>query len=189
VPWKTNVLVVANVTADSDELLSALERQAARSATSFTLVVPPQGAGVAGRRGAEERLERALSGARERGLEMAGSLGDPDPIIAVTDAFDPRRFDEIVVSTLPADASRWLQIDLPHRIGRLTGAPVRHVVAQERRSPITTTSRPRPERRGVLAPLTPLTWGPRRRSQPPGEITRNRAPRGEPGEASPTSGV
>ena len=180
-PWKTKVLVVANVTADSDELLSALEHQAARSPTSFTLILPPRTAGQAGRQAAEERLARALASARERGLEIEGSLGDPDPIHAVTEAFDPRLFDEIIVSTLPAGASRWMLVDLPHRVGRLTGAPVRHVVAAERRSEARTTSRPRSESRGVLDALTPLTWG--RRPDDKRRGPARETPAREPGDA------
>jgi hypothetical protein len=174
-PWKTNVLVVANVTADSDELLGALEHQAARSPTSFTLIVPPRVAGQTGREAAQERLEHALASARDRGLEIDGALGDPDPIHAVTDAFDPRVFDEIIVSTLPAGASRWMLVDLPHRVGRLTGAPVRHVVAAERRSPARSISRPRPERRGVLDALTPLTWGRRPEDKRRGSVREAQA--------------
>jgi len=33
-----------------------------------------------------------------------------------------------VVSTLATGTSRWLQIDLPHRLDRMTGVPVRHVI-------------------------------------------------------------
>ena len=157
--WQTEILVVANVTADSDELLSALEARTASGPAAFTLIVPPRAAGEEGRREATARLERALSRGRERGLVIDGRLGDPDPVLAVDEVFDPRRFDEIIVSTLPVGVSQWLQVDLPHRIGRMTGVPVRHVISQEPRPPLRSTS-PRPiERRGVLAALTPLAWG------------------------------
>jgi hypothetical protein len=164
--WKTNILVVANVTADSDELLSALRQRAGRSPTSFFLVVPPLGVGAAARAAAAARLASALERAREHGLEIEGALGDTDPVVAVSETFDPRRYDEIIVSTLPVGVSRWLQVDLPHRIGRLTGAPVHHVLGSEPREPARSVSRPPPEPRGVLAPLLPLTWS--RRGEPPG---------------------
>ena len=38
------------------------------------------------------------------------------------------RFDEIVLSTLPTE-SRWVAEDLPARVGRVTGLPVTHLVA------------------------------------------------------------
>ena len=48
--------------------------------------------------------------------------------------WDPAKFDEIVVSTLPTGTSKWLQIDLPHRVERITGMPVEHVVASPRQA-------------------------------------------------------
>jgi len=39
-PWTTNVLVLAKVTATSSELLDALAARAQRGSTSFTLIVP-----------------------------------------------------------------------------------------------------------------------------------------------------
>jgi hypothetical protein len=181
--WKTNILVVANVTADSDELLSALRRRAGRSPTSFFLVVPPVGVGSAARAAALDRLTRTLDRAREHGLEIEGALGDADPVVAVSETFDPRRYDEIIVSTLPVGVSRWLQVDLPHRIGRLTGAPVQHVLGSEPREPARSEPRPPPEPHGVLAPLLPLTWS--RRGEQPGHSERSSAgpQRDRPGSA------
>ena len=43
--------------------------------------------------------------------------------------WDPKLHDEIIVSTLPANLSKWLHAGLPHRIEKLTGAHVRHVVS------------------------------------------------------------
>ena len=42
------------------------------------------------------------------------------------------KYDEIVVSTLPTGASKWLQIDLPRSVQRITGVQVEHVVAAPR---------------------------------------------------------
>src|SRR5437879_6480980 len=98
VAWKHNLFVLANVTADSDELLSALERRAMQRPASFMLVLPPSRGGSAARAVAERRLRHALLRAAARGLEIDGVVGDPDPILAVVDAFDPRRYDEIIVS-------------------------------------------------------------------------------------------
>ena len=73
-------------------------------------------------RAAVERLTR-------EGLRVEAIVGDADPIVAVGEIWDPRRFDEVIVVTLPTDLSRWLTLDLPHRVERLTGARVTHVVA------------------------------------------------------------
>ena len=126
--WTFSVLAVANVTADSEELAAALSERARRDACRFTLVVP------AGDRQARRRtLERALARLRDAGLEIDGVVGDPDPVTAVAETYDPQRHDEIVVCTLPTGVSKWLQVDLPHRVAKITDAPVTHVVAGERK--------------------------------------------------------
>ena len=125
--WTFSVLVVANVTVTSEELLAALSERARRDACDFTLVMPAPGTD---REAARRTLDAALLRLRDTGLEVDGVVGDPDPLVAVTDNYDPREFDEIVVATLPTGTSKWLQLDLPHRIERATGAPVTHVVAK-----------------------------------------------------------
>ncbi len=124
--WNTNVLVIANRTADSPELLDALRARAARGPSAFTLLVPRLGAD---RLAAELALEAALGHMREAGLTVEGQVGGSDPLVAVQEVWDPCRFDEVVVSTLPTHSSRWLGIDLPHRVANFTGASVAHVVA------------------------------------------------------------
>jgi hypothetical protein len=50
-------------------------------------------------------------------------------MVAVQEAWDPCRFDEVIVATLPTGASRWMAADLPRRVERLIGARVTRVVA------------------------------------------------------------
>jgi hypothetical protein len=152
--WKFSVLVVANVTADAPELIEALKERAGRDACSFTLLVPAPAAGSVGREAAQARLEAGMAAMRQAGLEVQGKVGDHDPIAAVHDEWDPQRYDEVVVSTLPTGASKWLQVDLPHRVEKLTGgSQVTHVVAEPPRPEPHTRPVPEPEKQGVLAPL------------------------------------
>ena len=168
--YKRSVLVVANRTAGSDELLEALRARAEQGPTSYTLVVPPTTAGRQGREAAEAKLELALKRAREAGIALTGQLGPPEPLDAVQAVWDPRKFDEVIVSTLPGQASKWMLMDLPHRVARFTGVQVTHVVgSDEKVEPIRHTVTPR-EKRGVLAPLTVLSWGGR---PPAGERDRD----------------
>jgi hypothetical protein len=131
----TRVLVVANRTADSDELLAALLERQARGSISVTLLAPasyevtsPRG----GKQAALRRLRTATDRLREAGIETEGVVGDPDPFGAITAIWSPERFDEVIVCTLPERLSRWLRLDLPRRVERLTSQQVRHVVAHER---------------------------------------------------------
>jgi len=131
-PWTTKLLVIANRTVDSDEIRDVILERAAANPVQVTLVAPASsGTGSIGARRAAtaERLERALQRLREAGVPVEGVVGDPDPMVAVQDTWDPRRFDEVIVATLPTGLSRWMAADLPHRVERFTGAHVTHVIA------------------------------------------------------------
>jgi hypothetical protein len=149
--WEFSLLVVANVTAGSDELVDALRDRAAQGTCAFTLVMPASGVE------ARTRLEAALERMREADLDIEGRVGDPDPIVAVMDVWDPMKFDEIIVSTLPTGSSRWMGIDLPHRLEKLTSVPVRHVVSKPPPPEAPTGPPPeQPQKMGVLAALGAL---------------------------------
>ena len=81
-----------------------------------------------GRREAESRLSAALARLAADGVEATGEVGDSDPVRAVGHALAGGEYDEIIISTLPAGASRWLRMDLPSRLRRRFGLPVVHVV-------------------------------------------------------------
>src|SRR5262245_66370295 len=100
--WEFSLLVVANVTAGSDELLGALRERSSQGACSFTLLMPASGTH------ARTRLDDALARIRDAGLDVEGKVGDPDPVVAVMDIWDPMKFDEVIVSPLPSGSSRWM---------------------------------------------------------------------------------
>jgi hypothetical protein len=126
VAFKSNVLVLANRTAMSIGLEAVLRARVENGPASFTLLVPlgltPDAEQIAGRLAAH---------LREAGLDVEGRAGASDPLTAVLEVWSPARYDEIIVSTLPASASRWMQTGLPRRVERHTGAIVRHVEARE----------------------------------------------------------
>ncbi len=72
---------------------------------------------------------RLLSDAAGRRVE--GLIGDPEPLSAIQDAINLHGFDEIILSTLPTRVSRWLRLDLPHKVAGL-GLPVTTVTAAGR---------------------------------------------------------
>ena len=52
------------------------------------------------------------------GGEVTGSLGDAEPLMAIQDAVNLGRYDEIIISTLPLGVSRWLKLDLVSKARR-----------------------------------------------------------------------
>lgn len=119
-----SILVVANQTALSAGLSEALRARLEEGPATFTLVVP-LGHGS----DAQAEAEGLADGLREAGLTVRAVAGDSDPLCAVVDVYHPAEYDEIIVSTLPAEHSRWMKAGLPQRIARHTGALVRHVEA------------------------------------------------------------
>jgi hypothetical protein len=133
-----NVLVVANRTAESEELQQALTDRAAKGdSPKFTLIVP-SAHGLAKAANPDEEIpeaqshvDNAVAKFREAGLDVEGRLGDPDPVAAVQDAHNMGNYDEVIVSTLPTHLSKWLRVDLPRKAAHATGLPVTHVVGSE----------------------------------------------------------
>ena len=82
---------------------------------------------------ARARLERALERLRGLGAEADGEVGDIRTIDATLDALHEHAYDEIVISTLPPGASRWLKLDLVSRLRRAVDVPVTHVIGQAER--------------------------------------------------------
>jgi GABA permease len=130
--WTTKLLVIANRTIDSREIRDAIVDRAAAGPLEVTLLAAAAGGAgsVRERRTATaQRLDGAVQRLRDAGVPVEGVVGDADPMIAVQDAWDPRRFDEVLLVTRPTGVSRWMASDLPHRVERLTAARVTHIVA------------------------------------------------------------
>jgi hypothetical protein len=134
-----SVLVVANRTAESPELLDALRVRSVQGPCEFTLLVPSTAHGLAwaadpdaGHDEAERHRQAFVDELREEGLNVvAAKVGDPDPLAAICDECNFGEYDELIVSTLPLRLSKWLHIDLPRKAGAATGLPVTHVIGSE----------------------------------------------------------
>jgi hypothetical protein len=136
---KARVLVVANRTAESPELLDALRARTVQGPCEFTLLVPSTPHGIAwaadmhaGDADAEVHRKAFVEELRQEGLDVAGArVGDPDALAAIQDECNFNTYDELIVSTLPLHVSKWLKIDLPRKARAATGLPVTHVVGSE----------------------------------------------------------
>ena len=154
-----HVIVLANRTAAAPELIEALVHRSERGPIHATLVLPAAGPGTAARDECKGRLEKALAAWREAGIKSCdGVVGDPIPQEALSEVWDPMRHDEVIVSTLPGQSSKWIRSDLPHAVARYTGVPVLHVVAHDPEQRPATSPAPAHEK-APLGPLSVLAWG------------------------------
>jgi hypothetical protein len=135
-----NVLVVAHQTAATTPLFDAIRERAQKGPARFHLVVPRQPHGihklVDPQDASEDEAQRVLADALPKlssaaGSEVTGGIGDSEPLMAIEDAVNLGSFDEIIISTLPLGASRWLKLDLVSKT-RALGLPVTHVLAPSR---------------------------------------------------------
>jgi GABA permease len=134
----TDYLVVANQTLTGEHLREELRRRVAEGPCRFHIVVPAntQPGGWThtldqARAIAEERLREAITQFDDLGAEVDGQVGDERPLDAMLDALRRWPCDEVILSTLPAGASRWLRMDLVSRAARALPIPVTHVEARE----------------------------------------------------------
>jgi hypothetical protein len=130
----TRILVVANRTLGERHLLDELHRRQRAGPVEYHVLVPashPHGTWTDEQ--AQEEAATRLAGIQRvlaaEGVEATGEVGDANPVYAVGDLLRRERFDEIVVSTLPAGVSAWLAAGVVRRLRDL-GLPVTHVVAE-----------------------------------------------------------
>jgi hypothetical protein len=133
-------LVVANQTLSADQLHRKVLASLAAGPCTFHVVVPatPPSQHLTWSEGeafaiAHGRLDAALAWFGQLGAEVDGEVGDANPLLAISDALREGEFDEIVLSTLPAGLSRWLQMDLPSRASAAFDLPVSHIISEPER--------------------------------------------------------
>jgi len=136
------VLVLANQTVGSAELLDELRRIGADKSAAYHVVVPlsPVETGTAATHGpldvaeatreiAQQRLDDTLSILCSENLDANGELGDYRPLHALSTAVDSFRPDQIVISTLPPEESVWHRFGVVDRARAEHSVPVTHVVS------------------------------------------------------------
>lgn len=138
-----NILVVAHRTAATPALLEAVSARAAQDPALFHLLVPdPEHHHVRApftHSEGDKVLALALPLIEQAvGAPVRGSVSiRHDPMDAIEETLSAAEFDEIILSTLPRQVSRWLHIDLPSRVAHL-GLPLTTVIAGEGEPSVTT---------------------------------------------------
>ena len=136
------VLVMANETATSEELLNELRRIGADKEAKYFVVVPanaietgtaatqgPLDLREATQRAAQARLDYTLATLRSESLDADGALGDYRPLRALASAVDSFHPDQIVIATVPPEFSVWHRFDVVDRARAQHDIPVTRVVA------------------------------------------------------------
>lgn len=132
-------LILANQTAASPELTEVIREIVAKNPDAeFALLVPatPVEDLLDWQEGDAETVATRTAQAAKDHLERAGAkvarteVGDASPIKAIETVLETHqaKYDEIIISTLPLQRSRWVALDQPRRIERRFNIPVRHVV-------------------------------------------------------------
>ncbi len=125
-----HVLVVANETLVGSHLTSRLYELDQVEPLDVHVVVPmarhEDGSGFDR---ASTNLEAGIEAFKRGGIEATGEVGTTDPLSAVDHALSSRpAVNLILVSTLPLGRSKWVAMDLPHRIQRRHGLGVEHLI-------------------------------------------------------------
>ena len=136
----SRVLIIANKTLGGEALIERISQlNASPGRSSFFLLVPATPVGESpwdshdsrretGIEEAKKRLQQGLEAISLLGVEVDGEIGTPDPIDALRNLFDRGlSFDRILLSTFTSGFSRWLRLDVPHRLSRVTDLPVEHI--------------------------------------------------------------
>jgi hypothetical protein len=123
----THTLVVATRTVASGDLIARLKRKAAERPHRYTIISPPSGQIT--RVEVCERLARTLAELYRSEIDATGQPMSPAPLAAVQNAIEHYRVDEVLISTLAGEQSKWLQEGLIDDVRGLTDKPVEHIEA------------------------------------------------------------
>lgn len=146
-------LVVANQTLGGEELKAEIRDRMSHADAEFHVLVPvtpmdeyrnSAGAGTStfagsgdvtaahdeARKQARHRMMALVGEIRDEGGVADGELGVADPLEAIQRATAGRVYDEILLSTFPQGISKWLKLDLPSRVERSFGGPVKAIISE-----------------------------------------------------------
>jgi hypothetical protein len=122
-----HTLVVATQTVASGQLIDHLKRAAAERPHRYTIISPPSGA--LSRTEVCERLARTLAELYRAGIDATGQPMSPAPLAAVMNAVEHYRVDDVLISTLAGEQSKWVAEGLIDKVRAMTNKPVHHVEA------------------------------------------------------------
>jgi hypothetical protein len=121
----THTLVVATQTVNSKDLVERLRQRASDRPHRYTFICPRSGA--ISREEISSRLAATLAEMYRNEIDATGQPMSPDPYHAIENAIEHYRIDDIVISTLKGEQSKWLEEGLIEKVQHLTDKPVEHI--------------------------------------------------------------
>ena len=122
-----HTLVVATKTVNSPELLARLKERAREKKHRYTFISPRSG--DVSREQVCRNLAATLAEMYREEIDATGQPMSPDPFHAIVNAIEHYRIDEILISTLRGEQSKWLEEGLIDRVKEITDKPIEHVEA------------------------------------------------------------
>jgi hypothetical protein len=121
----THTLVVATQTVNSKDLVDRLLERARERPHRYTFICPRSGAIT--REEASTRLAATLAEIYRNEIDATGQPMSPEPYRAIENAIEHYRVDEILISTLRGEQSKWLEQGLIEKVEALTDKPLEHI--------------------------------------------------------------
>jgi hypothetical protein len=122
-----HTLVVATQTVHTPDLMRRLKERAAERPHRYTIICPRSEQIT--REQVCEDLAATLAELYREDVDATGQPMSPDPFHAVQNAIAHYRIDEVLISTLAGEQSKWLEEDLIGRVREITEKPVEHIEA------------------------------------------------------------
>jgi hypothetical protein len=120
----THTLVVANQTLSDPALHDRLVERASQSPHRFTIIAPEtEGVPAAA---LTRNLAKLMATLYREDIDATGQPMSTDPFASVKNAIEHYRVDDVLISTLPGEESRWLAEDLVGKVREFTDKPVSH---------------------------------------------------------------
>jgi hypothetical protein len=121
----THTLVVATQTVNSKDLVDRLLERARERPHRYTFICPRSG--TITREQIASRLAATLAEMYRHEIDATGQPMSPDPYHAIVNAIEHYRIDDILISTLRGEQSKWLEQGLIEKVQGHTDKPLEHV--------------------------------------------------------------
>src|SRR5215213_10348346 len=131
--WDLNhTLVVATKTVAAPDLVNRLKERDQIRPNRFT-IISPRAENVSEGQVVRD-LASTLAELYRSEIDATGQPMSPDPFHAVKNAIEHYRIDDILISTLKGEQSKWLQEGLIEKVQAITDKPVEHIEAGTERA-------------------------------------------------------